>query len=469
MEKRTTETQAITPEQRQTYREKLLASLQVARRYDGTEQSFNQLIDTVNTLDHWMRDTFGSGAAIPIQKEMELARTSGTKRDHSINSILDIADAQLRQCLEGPKSLDDMLRELKIAFTEIDQVLLPTNPKSPPPGGGEWEEAVIEPRLQRLILTLQKHHIFIDDILVTKGAVDPAQMRKQPYVLVEIPRIGREVLVCNQVGEATFVSRRHLALQTYLTLPKEALEQVEGVERIVSRGTGKWEVDVMEALLKELPEGEMKKIDVRDVESLRREILKKIPTGVEWVAMTRPIRKKFSIAGRGEVAIATAFGVDHGHDPRGSQYAHAQLGTRIFGEDDPAIHAVLRVENEWQGFEINPVKLKNEIRRRIPTAQEWIAMQSNQKKVFRIGGRGELAIAKTLGVSLEQDPCGYPYPHALLGSAIYGEEDPAIQATLKEEREWQELEKDTAKLKAEIRRKIPTAQEWMKMNRHEKY
>ncbi|MDO8468694.1 MAG: hypothetical protein Q7S29_02960 [Candidatus Peribacter sp.] len=168
----------------------------------------------------------------------------------------------------------------------------------------------------------------------------------------------------------------------------------------------------------------------KDTARLKAEIRRKIPTSQEWVAMTGQQKCSFKIAGRGEKAIASALDISVKESPSGNSYSHALLGTAIYGVKDPALQAMLKEEIEWKELKRDPAKLRAEVRRRMPTGQEWMAMTKKEKK-FKIAERGENAIANALGVSLEQDPCANPYSHALLGAAIYGEDDPAIQAALR--------------------------------------
>src|SRR5690606_21285793 len=69
-----------------------------------------------------------------------------------------------------------------------------------------------EPRLAALITHLRNNgingqSIYIDDLVITKGAVHKDMMRQHPYAIVQIPRLDAEIAVCDQIGETTFVKR----------------------------------------------------------------------------------------------------------------------------------------------------------------------------------------------------------------------------------------------------------------------
>ncbi|MSR68136.1 hypothetical protein EXS65_04950, partial [Candidatus Peribacteria bacterium] len=424
----------MSPEQKAQYRLMLAETLRSARTYGGDETSFDRLIETGDRLDQWMRNTFGSGKKLDDEAEEKIAEKADAPKVRTIDSVLDIASKSFRAAMEEPRTLGEKLKKLSIVHSTIDRVLLPpgTQEVIGEDGTGEWKEAKTEPRIERLLAVLQEHGIFTDDLIVTLGITKPNMMRKESYALIEIPRIGREVLVCNQVGEATFVSRGHLDLQTYLQKTKEEIGELEGVERIVSPGLGEWETRVIEALLKDISAGETRKIDIKNMDALRRAIMEKCQTGKEWMGMTQKQRHAFKIAGRGEIAIATALGLKLKNACR-NPYEHALLGQAIYGSTIE-ISQALNDEKEWLVIAEKPEKLKELVRAAFPTAKGWIGMINKQMTEFKISGRGERAIATALGLKLK-NPCGNSYEHALLGQAIYGSTIEISQA-LNDEKEW---------------------------------
>jgi len=424
---------SFSPEQRQHYRERLLEALQAARNYDGSEASFRAIMEKNIALEEWMRSVHGrEEGRTTDEEERSFSKAAGTKREHTISSILDLAARKLRELIEKPQTIEEVLQILHIVYTTIGAVLLPPGSQEVPraDGSGQRMPAEREPRVQALLQALQEYNIFTDDLIATTGIVLSSMIRQESYVLIEIPRIGREVLLCNQVGEATFVSYRHLSLQTYLTRTKEELSLMEGVTRITSRGLGEWEQDVLRVLLKDVSPEDMRKVDVRDIETIRGEVKERYRTGKEWVEMSRKAKQSFKLAGRGEGALATALGLSLERSPCDSPYAHALLGAEIYGKDDPDIVIALAQEEEWQKLGQDPELLKGEVKERYRTGKEWVEMSLKAKQSFKLAGRGERALATALGLSLERSPCDSPYAHALLGAEIYGGGDPDIAAAL---------------------------------------
>ena len=323
----------MSPEQKAQYRAMLAASLRSAKKYAGDEQSFNLLIHTGNQLDQWMRETFGKAGKIDAAIETQVAAKAEVSRAGTINDILDLASKSFRNAMENPKTLGEKLQKLSIVHNTVDDVLLPPGAQPVTLGDGvsEWKEPLFEPRTERLIEALHANGIYTDDLIVTTGNVTDSMMRKASYSLIEIPRIGKEVLVCDQVGEATFVSSKHIGLPAYLSTEKEDLLGLPGVTRIVSRGLGKWEADVIAELLKDVSAGETKKIDVKNVEEVRRAILEKYPTGKEWMEMTLKQKETIRISGCGLRAIATKLGLHLERSPCDYLYEHALLGQVVYG------------------------------------------------------------------------------------------------------------------------------------------
>jgi len=432
-------------------------------------------------LDKWMRETFGEGRALAPGGEENIAHAAGAAMPHTISSILDIARKRWEQALSRPQDLSALFEELRIVHTQVEGVLLPPGSQEVPRGDGtgEWEKARTEPRVQRLIAALQERGIYTDDLIVTRGVTLPSMMRQESYVLIEIPRIRREVLACNQVGEATFVSLRPLGARTYLQKTKEELDELPGIVRIVSLGLADFAADVLTVLLQDVSAEETRKIDVKDMQAVRQAIIERVPTGEEWMKMAYTERCTFNIAGRKLSALATVLGVQtrgHRGESRGfyTVVRHALLGKAIYGEDAPAIREVLAEERRWQELENDPERLKAEIRERCPTGEEWMKMTCDDKHAFRIAGHGLQAVAVALDLKFERSPAGHPLEYALLGQAIYGRGDLAIQEALAEqerqqqcrlEREgwWQELIKNPDQLRAEIQKSCQTGEAWMKM------
>lgn len=121
---------------------------------------------------------------------------------------------------------------------DLDYVFLP-------PDFGEWlpgENPVVEDTRTdfntRMVLKILFENNFArglhpEDVLLFHGAVRSGMSRTSPYTLIQIPRLNREILVCDEVGEAAFVSQSIRSPIFWASYGKLALSHMEGVQRIL--------------------------------------------------------------------------------------------------------------------------------------------------------------------------------------------------------------------------------------------
>jgi len=76
-------------------------------------------------------------------------------------------------------------------------------------GSGSFERKSLIPRLRVTLLLLQNQFdVNIEDedkLKLTKGMVSDSSMRKESYYSIEIPELDRDILICDEEGNATFV------------------------------------------------------------------------------------------------------------------------------------------------------------------------------------------------------------------------------------------------------------------------
>jgi hypothetical protein len=154
-------------------------------------------------------------------------------------------------------------------------------------------------------------------------------VRTEPYVVVEIPGLTREVVVCNEVGEITFVAARRMGPDFYASRTKEALKATDGISTVVYHRREQWLAEVTDLLFSG---AEFKRINVRDQEALRLAIVSMDGMSPEtWAKMNHKQKPAFQVPGSemGLIALARRFGVKG--NPVGYHAIHLQLGVRIFG------------------------------------------------------------------------------------------------------------------------------------------
>src|SRR3989344_944761 len=446
---------ALPHEARESYRALLAEALRGIKDDPGSETTFQHLI----ALEKWMGKTFGEGALrVSDETERGIAQEyrGGKRKTQTISDLLDRAGERIASLMERAVSPKHLADALNIVFSQEAKTLLPPGEGEVHQGSGAgMEKREYAPRLEALIELLRRHNIFTDDLILTVGKNSPGMMRTESYVLVEIPRLGKNILVCNEVDEATFLSERSLGIDCYFRSTKEELLGYPGVHKIIFNNPDQWERDIIALFFREgEPVGE--KINVGDFSAFRRETLRQ-HSAQEWVEWNTKQKLKFKLHGKGLNAAARLFGVEG--NPVNNTLSHLELGAHVYGEEDPVIKPLLaraREKVEMQDtLGEDAAKWREEIRKKISPA-DWVGMDWEQRRVFNFYGKGLNAFPPLFGI--EVDPRGSALHHLELGAHVYGEEDPVIKPLLARAREKAEMQdtlgEDAAKWREEIRKKI---------------
>ncbi len=208
----------------------LAQAKRAAHAYDGSEDSYDHLIDSLSGFERM------AAAAYPglpgFQAERTFAADVGSLRPVSVNDLLDVAARQYeRKFVEN---------RLAIKISPSPLIFLPTDGQSPVQPGPNPETAFeaprIEPRTKRFLATLTApgKGVFLDDLIIHTGAVQRGAMRTEAYALIQLPRHDREVLICDQVGNASFVGKGVRGPIFWASYRKDQLERFADVARVVN-------------------------------------------------------------------------------------------------------------------------------------------------------------------------------------------------------------------------------------------
>ena len=440
------------------YRDALAKAIRIARKYNGSEVAYHELFSALETVEEGILTSPSLEEKTPANLDIEAATTFVPIHPREINDVLAFASESMQRIVRNGLERPDLSESLVI--NKIEGTLLPPGHGSIEPGnGGTFEKARFEPRIEEVIEILKKLDLYSDDIILTIGDVSEESMRKVSYVAIDIPRIDRMILVCNQIGQKTFVIRGRVPVETLLHTEKEDLEFAfpNRVTPIVRKGA--WGERLSHALTHEM-NGEQKerkaKIDVRSYDrgTLLAAILEKYPASAQWMSEYRKEKKqgKFvSVLGRGMRFIATRFGLT-GDMKTIEQYI--QLGQIIYGEKDPVLQQeILRFQ------ERTPEEWRLAIVEKYPTFAKWYEayLSGTHKEGGReidVGGRKLGFLAQRLGI--EERP--YPIqPFLQLSRLIYGEKNEEIFAV---EKKYEK--KDPIFWQGAILKKFPTSTDFLR-------
>lgn len=464
---------SISDSDRQRYRELQDELEQKTAEFDGSLAANNDVLRTLIETEGLLKkvaNTEVKDRAERLQMEEQASEALGGVRvtiDGLIDGVYERFERSMDEHVENPIAIAE---RLEIVHRQIENVLVPPGQQEVQMGDGtaEWEEARFEGRVAHLIRALQEREIYTDDIVMTVGTVDERMIRQMSYALIEVPKIGAEVLVCNQVSEATFVSRTHRSLATYMAHTKEALGQELGLVRIVCHDLDSWGTDVIEAMF-EGWDGEGRQVNVQDMVEMRS-VLQEKYTAEEWANFTQRQRREIRVLGMGLSKIARIFGVS-GH-PREDRYAHIELGAKIFGEDDQHINKIftkIRTDRDRKNSMGNDAqKWKDAVKDSATstyTAKQWLDLTYEEKGKLEVEGKKLGALATLFG--LKGNPRDDRVLYLELTSRIFGKNNPTILAAKKVLEKKQEgdneMGDDREKWRSAVQKQY-SLDEWMKLS-----
>jgi len=162
---------------------------------------------------------------------------------------------------ERQSTLLQALEKAGATVVPLSRVAVPPEPNQVPQtgSGAGWEEPEFDDRAAKILKLLKDvFNMDAEDLLIRPAEVTAEMVRQVPYLTIEIlprpdkelpyPQIcGKQILVCDEVENASFVSHYFLAPLEIAAYGKGVLEHYCGATRIVMR-ENTWEADMTAAL-----------------------------------------------------------------------------------------------------------------------------------------------------------------------------------------------------------------------------
>lgn len=201
-----------------------MAAVRAATEYDGSEPAYEAVMRTLEAFEECAKEL--TQIDYQLGRERRLSRQLTGQR-LTVDGLLELAIRSFNENLRSGRH--------RVQSVATGIVFLPTQREIQPltGSGTGWEVPRTEPRLVNFIAWLNENRIYTDDIMILEGAVAPDMMRKSPYCIVQIPRLDREVAICDEVGEATFVGTGLRGAYFWATCHKPELLQSDGISRII--------------------------------------------------------------------------------------------------------------------------------------------------------------------------------------------------------------------------------------------
>lgn len=447
--------------------------IQVAKDFRGQEQQLNDVIAVCGEVDATVKRELGIPDDAPLaltrEREMKAALRANGVDLPLTDDILEVASQTFRQCLTalGDTNNKRALEKMGITVISLKGVILqPDRARATTPNGRSsrpFNELKTIPRLSKVLALLQGERIFMDDIIVAQGEVHPGQMRHLSYYLVEIPRLNRQILICDEAGEQTFVINGIMNRRALLELTKSELQEkfADMVLPVPYHSEGQYLSDISMALFHDMHNLDVKnpigaKVKVFDQELLRDEILTQYPTSTAFFeAVLGNGRREVDILGKKMTAIMGTFGIS-GTDNK----ACVMLSQKIYGADDSEVQRHMRSIENGEDKE----KWRASVKKVYPRMADFIALDSTGRNAMNIN---EMKMPGLMSIFFEG--VGYDRRTKLnlyqLALVIYGDEEPEtkakVEAFIKKEEAFMELAKDKNKLIEEIKKQFPTIEQFV--------
>ena len=198
--------QAVDPvyeEAKERYRKQLEAILSTPLVPENFITYADDALDSVANMVEGMTKKY-PGESLPLPRGKAEEHTTGYyEMEMDIDDILDSLQSKVDET--------NHIKQFVKYLSEEDAVYVPPQPLEPgiQTGGDEFNKRETSPKLETILFLLQEiYELDInnsEEIKVNKGSVAKGMMRTEPYYLVELPTLDRSILVCNEIGNITYV------------------------------------------------------------------------------------------------------------------------------------------------------------------------------------------------------------------------------------------------------------------------
>jgi hypothetical protein len=275
-------TEILSKEEKAEYRGLVSDAFNAAHNFTGSEEAYDALMNRLIAMEEFVRDRNNRQPSDKLEANFAKQANYAGSQFNTVSGILGHASNRVYGMLSRLTELKDLLNALDVGGAHIDysdNVYVLTDHNFPSGGkGGEIDTNLTEfrkqPRLAILVKELSTIGIYTDDLVIRVGKVFEDKIRKLPYIIVEIPRLAKQVGICDQYGEATFVSQNILHPHIWASYTKRELAALDGVEKI-SFGM-KWPMKVCNLLAygsSDMTPPQFKKIEKINVSEYERDRL----------------------------------------------------------------------------------------------------------------------------------------------------------------------------------------------------
>ncbi|QQR69764.1 MAG: hypothetical protein IPI58_03690 [Alphaproteobacteria bacterium] len=228
-------------------RDILARAFRAARDFDNSDASIDALTEALAPFDNLALERGKDSALNRDAVESSLSRHARGP-GHKPVTVSDLLDLAMRNFARR-------LNNDTVSFItfQTDLEFLPTHGQKPiQTGSGAGMDSIrLEPRLNQVLLFLAQNDISTSDYRVLDGVLDPKGMRRRGYRIVQIPRLDREIAVCDQAGQAIYVAQGQPGPLFWASYSKEQLRHMPHITRVAMDLT--WQDRLAAAVLSDNP------------------------------------------------------------------------------------------------------------------------------------------------------------------------------------------------------------------------
>ncbi len=239
-------------------------ALDAVRQYDLSGKSYDQLFARLEPLDDFLRSQLGRPDDQLEEAFHAYALTLTGRQEAAPATISGLLQHAASVALGAPDNLENLLARLAKGGAQIQPVIgalvlsdhHPVDPRHDTP-----RTAMAAPRLapktHTLIALLQQLGIHADDLFIYRGTVGNHHWRQKPYVLINIPRLNRQIAICDQMGQTTFFATQIFDYAMWASETKSALKAMPEIAALPY--DAQWQTRLT-ALLQNAPIGAKQKL-----------------------------------------------------------------------------------------------------------------------------------------------------------------------------------------------------------------
>ncbi len=237
----------LTKQELSKYKDLLRQAFTAAHDFTGSEKSEHKLLKPLILVDLFVQARNSGDTSVNIETAYAKAALSDNseKIPYTVDEILEEAEVVYSK-MRDAGSHDDILELLQnggALVKQSDTVFVQTDDGEINLGASDTTskfEVKTQPRLAMLVTRLRNEGIYTDDLIIHAGVVDPEMVRSIPYHVVQIPRLDKEIAVCDQVGEITFVKNAIIGSDLWANLSKDRLKERSDIQTVRFTNEDQW-------------------------------------------------------------------------------------------------------------------------------------------------------------------------------------------------------------------------------------